>query len=239
MGAAYHVILASTSPRRRELLKVLGIRFSAIAPGFAGESEEVDETPLLNEAPAALVQRLSRLKAQAVVDHLPQLLLTLDLNQMNRVIIIAADTVVALDGKILGKPQDPAEATAMLTHLRQRAHDVYSGLTVAYFPPSSTAITFITRLQYSQVWMRPYTEAEITAYVASGSPLDKAGAYGIQDNPFNPVERWQGCFASVMGLPLAELAQILAEIGIPLPAIAPICSRHIGMSCCQGSSPVC
>jgi MAF protein len=239
MRNSYHFILASTSPRRREFLEILGIPFTAVAPGFASNSGEVDETPLPDEAPADLVRRLSRMKAQAVADHLAQLLPTLDLSPINQIIIIAADTIVVLDDKVLGKPQDPTEATAMLKLLRQRAHDVYSGLTVAYLPQDNTEIVFITRLQHSRVWMRSYTQAEIMAYVASGSPLDKAGAYGIQDQPFNPVERLDGCFASVMGLPLAELAQVLAEIGVPLPAIGPLCSRYIGLPCCQEQPPVC
>jgi predicted house-cleaning NTP pyrophosphatase (Maf/HAM1 superfamily) len=92
---------------------------------------------------------------------------------------------------------------------------------------------FSTRLQQSTVWMRLYSDAEIAAYVATGSPLDKAGAYGIQDQPFAPVERLEGCFASVMGLPLAELAQLLTEIGVPLPDIGPLCSHHTGIPCCQ------
>jgi septum formation protein len=234
----YHLILASTSPRRRQFLDILGLPFSAVSPGFAAANGEVDETPLSGETPVALVQRLSRLKAQAVADNLALLLPSIAVSQPSQVVIIAADTVVVLDHQILGKPQTPLEATQMLQALRGRAHGVYSGLTVAYpSAPSPQApdetMHFSTRLQQSTVWMRPYSDAEIAAYVATGSPLDKAGAYGIQDQPFAPVERLEGCFASVMGLPLAELAQLLAEIGVPLPDIGPLCSHHTGIPCCQ------
>jgi len=201
-----------------------------------GNVGEVDETPLPNEPPHELVQRLSRIKAEAVTHHLPSLLPSLPVAQIDRIIVIAADTEVVFDHKILGKPRDPAEAAEMLSLLRQRPHDVYSGLTIAYIPQALAAHpvpAFITRLQRSTVWMRPYSEAEIAAYVATGSPLDKAGAYGIQDQPFAPVDRLEGCFASVMGFPLAELALALAEIGLFLPAIGPLCSQHIGTVCCQ------
>jgi MAF protein len=232
--ADYHFILASTSPRRREFLEILGIPFTVIAPGSMGDVGEVDETPLPNEPPQDLVQRLSRIKAEAVTHHLPSLLPALPVTQIDRIIFIAADTVVVFDHKILGKPRDPAEAVEMLTLLRQRPHEVYSGLTIAYVPPAAQpSSAFITRLQRSTVWMRSYSDAEIAAYVATGSPLDKAGAYGIQDQPFAPVERLEGCFASVMGFPLAELAQAMAELGLSLPAIGPLCSKHTGTVCCQ------
>jgi septum formation protein len=259
--SVHHFILASTSPRRRELLAILGLPFSVVSPGFGsapgegGSVASVDETPLPYEAPPDLVQRLSRMKAKAVADHLALLLPALNISDGSRVVIIAADTVVVSGGQILGKPQNEAEASHMLRTLRQDAHHVYSGLTVAYSPIQKATLSnptlsrpslsgkiprefiFITRLHHSLVWMRSYSDAEIAAYVATGSPLDKAGAYGIQDRPFAPVERLEGCFASVMGLPLAELAGILTglpgEIGVALPDIGPLCSQHTGARCCQ------
>jgi septum formation protein len=154
-------------------------------------------------------------------------------------VIVSADTVVALDGRILGKPRDPAEATHMLKLLRRQAHAVYSGLTVAYcewdLTPPDQGWQFITHLHQSKVWMRPYSDTEITDYVAGGSPLDKAGAYGIQDRPFAPVERLDGCFASVMGLPLGELAAALKSINLALPDVAPLCTGITDTSCCQAS----
>ncbi len=229
MPHAHHFILASTSPRRREFLELLGVPFTVISPGSATDQGEIDETPLPNETPANLVQRLSQAKAQAVVNNLSTLLPSIEKNKRQSLVVIAADTVVVLDNKILGKPNNPAEATQMLKLLRQKPHYVYSGLTVAQ-PKIENRIT---RLHQSKVWMRPYTDAEIAAYVAGGSPLDKAGAYGIQDQPFAPVERLEGCFAGVMGLPLGELADALKEIELSLPEIGPICSQHIGAHCCQ------
>jgi len=231
---AYRIILASTSPRRHELLEILGMPFTVIPPDSGTEGEGVDETPLPGEAPTALVQRLSRLKAQTVVNHLALLSPSDDNGGLNDItIVIAADTIVVFEDKILGKPNDPAEATQMLRLLRRYPHDVYSSFTVAYLPPGQQEWHYITRLHQSKVWIRPYSDKEIEAYVASGSPLDKAGAYGIQDQPFGPVGRLEGCFANVMGLPLGELAAILREIGLSLPEISQVCTQHTGAVCCQ------
>jgi septum formation protein len=234
----YLFILASASPRRRELLGLLGLPFITISPGSAFNLPEVDETPLPAEAPADLVQRLSRAKATAMITHLPQLLSTLSADEGPQPVIIAADTDVAFDDQILGKPATPAQAIQMLQALRARPHDVYSGVTVARPPNflSTEATHLVTRLHHSRVWMRPYTHAEIEAYVATSAPLDKAGAYGIQDHPFAPVERLEGCFASVMGLPLGELALALAEVGVSLPPFSAACSRYNGYPCCQSQS---
>lgn len=236
----YHLILASTSPRRREFIKILGLPFSLISPGAA--AGDVDETPQPDESPADLVQRLSRLKAQAVADHLPQLLPQLNLNQATDLIIIGSDTEVALEGQVLGKPSSPVAAVNMLRALRGRPHEVFSGVTTLHMQgvgrlsqPAFTLCRILTRLHRSQVWLRAYTDDELSAYVATGSPLDKAGAYGIQD-AFKPVAHLDGCYASVMGLPLGELAACLAEIGLSLPAMSPLCSRHIGKTCCQAVS---
>lgn len=227
---AYRLILASTSPRRRELLSSLGIPFEIIPPGFAGSIPEIDETPLPGETPVALVQRLSQAKATVVADHLPLLRSTTTPDEERHPIVIGADTVVALEDQILGKPATPALAAQMLEQLRSRPHEVYSGVTIAR-PAGETH--FVTRAHQSRVWMRPYTDAEIAAYVATGAPLDKAGAYGIQDQPFSPVERFEGCFASIMGLPLAELALALAQVGVVLPPVGPACTRYNGSPCCQ------
>ena len=224
-------ILASTSPRRRQFLEALAIPFTVIAPGQAHGSEEIDETPLQNELPNKLVQRLSRVKAQAVIDHLPDLFP--QINQYTHTIVIAADTVVVLDGVILGKPATPYEATQMLQQLREKPHFVYSGLTVAQPPQrSKETATFVTRLHQSKVWMRPYSNQQIEVYVATGSPMDKAGAYGIQDNKFAPVARLDGCFAGVMGFPFGEFATALKEMDLSLPEIAPICGQLTDQDCC-------
>ncbi len=236
---AWRFILASTSPRRRQFLQILNIPFIVVAPGSYTKSGEVDESPLPNETPAQLVQRLSQIKAQAVVNHLAAHLAALNQRvDTHRNVIIAADTEVVLDNKILGKPANAAAAVRMLRRLRKKPHLVYSGLTVIAPQPPNQADAknksiMATRLHQSRVWMRPYSDAEIETYVATGSPLDKAGAYGIQDQPFAPVEKLEGCFASVMGLPLGELAAALAEIDISLPEINAACSRYTGVPCCQ------
>ena len=201
------ILLASASPRRRELLSLLGLPFSVVVA-------DVDETDGDGESPQAMVQRLGRAKALAVATRHPHAL------------IIAADTTVALDGKSLGKPVDAAEATAMLRALRGRLHQVYSGLTVAQGGQA------LTDLAESDVWMRDYSDEEIARYVTSGNPLDKAGAYAVQHASFHPAERVEGCFASVMGLPLCHLARMLARLSVTVPLNVPIvCQAHTGFAC--------
>ncbi len=238
MSPPFQFILASTSPRRRELLEILDIPFVVVSPGSTSKGGEINETPLPNEPPADLVQRLSLTKALAVVNKLTSLFPLPGQDELFHAVVIAADTVVALDDKILGKPSTPVEATQMLRLLRRQPHHVYSGLTVACPTLSLRPKTQnpITCLHQSKVWMRAYTDAEIEAYVSSGLPLDKAGAYGIQDQLFAPVEKLQGCFASVMGLPLAKLAAAFEEINISLPEISGICTRYTGVKCCQTSA---
>ncbi len=222
------IILASGSPRRREILELLGLSFIVVEGG-------IDETPLVGESPTDLVQRLSRAKAEAVAD-------TLLLSQVP-VIIIAADTVVVLENEILGKPKNPSEATYMLKQLRQQPHWVYSGITVFYLQYKSPNLKIeqaklITRCHQNKVWMRAYTDAEIADYVASGDPLDKAGAYGIQNKLFAPVAHLEGCFTSVMGLPLHELVVALRQFGLSLPDVGMLCTQYTGYPCCQLTSEV-
>jgi septum formation protein len=225
-----YFILASGSPRRREFMQLLSLPFTVLTPAQAAGAD-VDEAPLPGESPAALVQRLSRVKAETVAVALKQRPDRFLKPVRSDYAVIAADTVVVLGDKILGKPQHPAEATQMLKDLRDQAHEVYSGLTVVSIRSDNS--TSITRLHQSTVWMRPYTDAEIAVYVSTGDPLDKAGAYGIQNKEFNPVARLAGCFASVMGLPLGELAAALRELGINLPDIGPLCAGFTGQKCCQ------
>ncbi len=250
LADSLYLLLASGSPRRRELINLLEIPFTVIRPQrplSGGERwVEIDETPLPDEEPAALVQRLSRQKAEAVVESLP--LLDLADAPGGHPIILAADTTVVLGSEILNKPDDPTEAERMLRRLRQRSHFVYTGYTLA-IPAQTVPLLpqlihqsdtdlYLTRLHRSEVWMRSYTEADIAAYVAGGSPLDKAGAYGIQDEDFAPVARLDGCFASVMGLPLGDVATTLTELGLTLPAIGPLCRHFTGAVCCQGVNTV-
>jgi MAF protein len=200
------LLLASQSPRRRELLALLGLPFDVAAA-------DVAETPQPGESPAALVARLSRDKARAV--H-------------SGGIVVACDTVVALDGDVLGKPGDAAEATAMLRRLRGRPHTVYSAITLL----ETTTTEMLTDVAETLVVMRAYTEAELAAYVASGDPLDKAGAYAIQHAGFHPVAQVQGCYANVTGLPLCHLTRCLRAWGIEPPNDVPtVCQAHTGYAC--------
>ena len=203
------LILASASPRRRELFSLLQVPFVAAA---ADVDEEIEE----GESPQEMVCRLSLAKARAVAISYPEGL------------IVAADTIVALDGVVLGKPADEAEAVAMLRRLRGREHTVLSGVTV-YHPASGRAIT---ELAESAVWMRAYADEEVARYAASGDPLDKAGAYAIQHQNFSPVERIGGCYANVMGLPLCHLARALAQFGVTLTVDVPqACQGFTGHHC--------
>ncbi|MGD8465930.1 MAG: Maf family protein [Anaerolineae bacterium] len=192
------LILASGSPRRRQLLSLLGIPFVIKADG-------VDERLLYNEPPTAYVLRVSQTKAHSVHDVRADEL------------VIAADTIVVLDGDILGKPADAEEARQMLWRLRGRPHIVYSAVSVWH--PASFRLS--QELGESVVWMRDYTDAEIDAYVASGDPMDKAGAYAIQHPEFQPAVRVEGCWLGVMGLPLCHLSRALEQFGVVVPARVP------------------
>ncbi len=188
------LILASGSPRRREMLPRLGFAFTTARP-------DIDETPRAGEAADAYVARLSREKADAIRED---------------GLIIAADTTVADGPQILGKPENATEADAMLRQLRGRLHVVHTGVTVRDTTTAYTAVTTTT------VEMRNYTDAEIDAYIAAGEPFDKAGGYAIHDPIFHPVARIQGCYATVMGLPMCTLCGILRDelrVEVPNPVM--------------------
>ena len=203
-----NLLLASASPRRRQLLALLGLPFEVAVANVA-------EVPRTDESPAELVVRLGQAKAQAVVTH-------------SDTVVIACDTVVALDGEILGKPRDAIEATSMLHRLRGRSHTVYSG--VALLEPATGCA--LTDVAGTRVTMRAYTDAEIAAYVASGDPLDKAGAYAVQHPRFHPVAALQGCYANVVGLPLCHLTRCLHAWGVEPPCDVPAaCQSHTGHHC--------
>lgn len=209
------LILASASPRRRAFLDELGLTYEVIAA-------DVDETPHPGEAPAALAARLAGGKARAVARRLP--------SGAPPALVIAADTVVALGGTLLGKPADDAEAVAMLRTLRGRDHDVVSAVSVLNTATGAQH----TRENQTLVTMRDYSDEEIAAYVAGGDPHDKAGAYAIQHAGFHPVTAVRGCVASVTGLPLADLCDILQEFGIVVTReLPPICNARTPFGCCQ------
>lgn len=206
------IVLASTSPRRQAFLRALGLDFTVHAAS-------IDETPLPNEFPVALAQRLARSKARAVRDALDA-----------PALIIAADTVVALDEVLMGKPLDAAEAHAMLVALRGRDHHVVTAVSVL---DSRTGIQRNV-VNDTLVTMRLYTNHEIDDYIATGDPFDKAGGYAIQHPTFQPVTAIDGCFAGVMGLPLADLRTLLAEFGVLITAsLPPICRAQGAFVCCQ------
>jgi septum formation protein len=209
------LILASSSPRRREFMERLGLEFCIRAA-------DIDETPLPDEEPAALAVRLAENKAQAVARRLsPDELPTL---------IIAADTVVAVENTLLGKPATEDEAWEMLRALRHRDHHVISAVSVLDAATGRQE----TRFSDTVVAMRNYRDDEIAAYIASGDPFDKAGGYAIQHADFHPVESVAGCVAGVIGLPLGELTDLLAAFGVAIPdRVAPICRLQTGFSCCR------
>ncbi|NGX15914.1 Maf family protein [Wenzhouxiangella sp. XN24] len=191
-----NLVLASASPRRRQLLASLGLACE-VAP------THIDETPLPGEDPADYARRLAAEKAVAgAARHPPGRLL------------LAADTVVALGREILGKPADEQDAARMLRRLSGRTHEVHTA--VAARQDDSTAM----RLATTEVTFRSLRDSEIEAYVGSGEPLDKAGAYGIQGVAAIFVTRLSGSYSGVVGLPLCETAELLREFGVEVPGLA-------------------
>ena len=191
------IILASKSPRRRALLEQMGVRdFRIVTP-------DIDEHMDRDLPPAELVRQISLEKAQAVAAQADP-----------NTVVIAADTVVALDGVVLGKPADKEEAFRMLSLLSGNRHQVYTGLTVlrgeqVFSQWEETAVTF-----------RSLTAEEIEAYIATGEPMDKAGAYGIQGYGALFIEGINGDYYNVMGLPVCRLGQILGQLGMDCMALA-------------------
>ena len=194
--AEAEIVLASASPRRRALLSDLGIEFR-IAPSNIPEDPEPGETP------ERMVRRLSREKALAVAEH----------EGAETGYYVAADSTVVLDGESIAKPADEAEARRMLTRLRGTAHQVTTGITVY----DAATRRCVTESQTADVLMREFTDAEMEQSIASGTPMDKAGAYAIQDDEFRPASLQHGCYSNVMGLPACRVVEILAEMGCELP----------------------
>lgn len=208
------LILASASQRRQQFLRDLGLAFTVLVA-------DIDETPLPDEDPAVMSQRLAESKAQTVAQRLAA--------EGRDALIIASDTTVAMAEVNYGKPLDTADAARMLRELCGGVHEVISAITVLRISDRQSA----TRINRTQVTMRAYTDAEIDAYVASGDPMDKAGAYGIQSPGFAPACALDGCFASVMGLPLADLCDLLAGFGVVAErSPAQICAAINPFPCC-------
>ena len=185
------IVLASGSPRRRELLETLGLEFSVVP----AKGEEIAPE---GAGPAETVMALSRAKAGEVAKSRPESL------------VIAADTVVWAEGRILGKPKDEAEARSMLHMLSDNTHEVYTGVTLMLGDKTAVGA------ECTKVFFRRLDDAEIDRYIATGEPMDKAGAYGIQGRAALMVRRLEGDYFNVMGLPLCRLGQMLEEIGVHL-----------------------
>lgn len=191
------IILASQSPRRRELLGQMGLR------GFQVISPDVDEHVEGNPSPAALVEELSLRKARAVAEEAD-----------GDDLIIAADTVVALDGAVLGKPADERDAFSMLSALSGNRHMVYTGVTVLRGERA------VTCHEETRVTFRELEPDEISSYIRTGEPMDKAGAYGIQGLGALLVSGLEGDYFNVMGLPVYRLGRILEDFGLDLLSMA-------------------
>ncbi|MGV8919135.1 MAG: Maf family protein [Pseudomonas sp.] len=198
--------LASGSPRRRELLTQIGVPFTAI-------SADIDETPLPNETPSEYVERLARGKAEAGMASI------LSHGGSASACVLGADTAVVLDGRILGKPVDKADALAMLNALSGREHEVLTAIALLNGQRCEA------RVISSRVGFRPILIEEAQAYWASGEPQDKAGSYAIQGLAAIFVVGLHGSYSAVVGLPLCETAELLGRFGIP-------CWQHL-----EGNKP--
>lgn len=204
------IILASNSPRRKELIRLAGWDFEVLPA-------DVDETPLPGEAADGYVLRLAEDKARAAAEQV----------QPGR-LIVAADTTVADGPEILGKPGDAGEARQMLAGLRGRVHQVYTALAV--FDLVSGRL--VTELATTDVPMRDYSDDEIEAYIATGDPFDKAGSYAIQHAEFRPVSDLNGCYANVVGLPLCHLARAMQQFGLhPAGDLPGGCQSYLEYDC--------
>jgi MAF protein len=206
------LILASGSPRRNELIALTGWKVEV-------RPVNVDETELPGEDGRTLARRLAETKALEAAERFG-----------TRTFIIAADTVVESAGEILGKPASNKEAGEMLLKLRGKPHLVHTA--IAVFDPNTNE-PYIDACT-TEVPMRDYSQAEVTGYVETGSPLDKAGAYGIQDESFNPVqvEEITGCYANVVGLPVCHVVRAMRRFGIqPFFDVPSRCKAHTGYDC--------
>jgi septum formation protein len=199
------IYLASRSPRRRELLTQIGVRYHLLLFRERPDSGvEVSEEPLAGEAPDVYVERVARAKAEAGWKRMLQ-------RNLPHAPVLAADTTVALDGRILGKPADRKEAATMLASLSGRSHEVLTAIAIQYVDRLESA------LSRSEVRFKELSAREIADYVASGEADDKAGAYAIQGAAARFVAELRGSYSGVMGLPLFETAQMLERLASPPP----------------------
>ena len=201
------IVLASQSPRRRELLTLVGIPHEVMPA-------DVDESVFGDEAPGAYTERLAREKAAVIARRAPD------------AVVVAADTTVVIDGVILGKPEDEADARRVLRLLGGRTHTVHTAVAVA------CGGELVSGVEDVSVTFRPLEDDEIAAYVATREPMDKAGSYGIQGYGATIVERIDGDYFAVMGLPLVRLTRLLARVGVGYRFAAPewAAGRDVGRS---------
>lgn len=185
------LVLASGSPRRRELLQQLGLEFQV-------ETSDLDEDAVEADDPHELARRLARLKVERVARRFPD------------AVVLAADTVVVLGDRVLGKPADAGEARRMLRELAGKTHSVITGVALCHARQDRLEVFS----EETRVEMRSLTGDEIEAYVASGEPSDKAGGYGIQGRAGAFIPRIEGCYFNVVGLPLAAISRRLEEFGV-------------------------
>jgi MAF protein len=209
-GGSLQILLASNSPRRKELMALGDWNFTVSV-------SNVDESQRRAESPADYVLRLAEAKARAA-----------EPNSGSADVIVSADTIVVDGDELLGKPRGAADAVSMLRQLRGRNHRVFTGLAAL-----NTRTGMLSKdLCVTDVPMRDYSDAEIDRYVQSGDPLDKAGAYAIQHDEFHPVAGLSGCFASVMGLPLCHLLRLFARLGLSgNDAIPSRCQTYLHYTC--------
>lgn len=187
------LLLASASPRRKELLEQIGLRFQV-------QAMDIDETVKTGESAFDYVLRLAREKAQAGV------------NARSEMIVLAADTTVVLNGEILGKPENEIDARAMLEKLSGSKHQVLTGIAMA--KKVGEEVSLEARVVETNVYFSTLNDQQIEAYIKSGEPMGKAGAYGIQGKAALFVERIEGSYSNVVGLPIAEAGKMLAHFGV-------------------------
>jgi septum formation protein len=205
-----NLVLASSSPRRKQLLSLGNWKFEVIV-------SDIDESQHIGESPENYVLRLAKEKTLAVAQK-----------ASSESIVIGSDTSVIDGNEILGKPKDAQDAVRMLKQLRGRTHQVYTG--VAIYRLSDQHMS--TELSITNVPMRAYGDDEIKAYVNTGDPLDKAGAYAIQHPDFQPVHSMSGCYAGVMGLPMCHVVRALEKFGVQAQADVPrACQSLLNYQC--------
>jgi septum formation protein len=203
------LVLASNSPRRRQLLALVQLAFEV-------NPADIDESQKPNEPPVDYVMRLAETKARAVAPFYPNCL------------VLAADTAVIDGQEILGKPAGPVDAVQLLWRLRGHTHQVLTAIALFKASDNYPVVDLCT----TAVPMRLYSDEEIDAYVATGDPLDKAGGYAIQHPGFHPVTALEGCYASVMGLPLCHLARSMRHFSLTPPVDVPdVCQAALGYDC--------